>query len=318
MQAEFSALGQLQIAQAEIDETKIVGGGGVVSPHLSIPVRLDVSNVGLRPHDGLEIVSLRGRLSSVAGIITASPEVQIGFLMPHDYDGFKQQLQYLNFPLNGIQIAALENLRKGGNLTLHLEGTLIVRKLRALNDRPPNQPLADIVWGHVRTYDLRLNSDVTILRDTWISNVLPQVGYSVTHVMEIPVVPLKACERFDHAFKALQQAQDRHRIGQYDDAVGKCRVALDQFFEHEEKVGDDGITRRVPILAKGWEKKIGEATYQWLNAVFGAIKAAGNPAHHSPNEHFDQFQSQMVIYITAAVVAYAARTTDVANTANLK
>jgi len=111
----------------------------------------------------------------------------------------------------------------------------------------------------------------------------------------------------DHAFKALQQAQELHKIGLYDEAVGKCRVALDKFFEHEEKTGDDNKIRRVPILAKSWEKKLGKCTYDWLNNSLAVLKEAANKSHHSPNAHYDQFDSQMIIAITTTLVAYAAR-----------
>jgi len=152
---------------------------------------------------------------------------------------------------------------------------------------------------------------VTVTRDVWTSRVLPQVGYGVVHVLEFPATPLEACASMDHAFKALKQAQELHKIGLYDEGVGKCRVALEKFFEYEDKTGGDGKTRRTPVFVKSWETKLGKSTYDWLNGSLGAIKDAANRTHHSPNIHYSQFDSQMIIAITTAVVAYAARTLDV-------
>jgi hypothetical protein len=39
----------------------------------------------------------------------------------------------------------------------------------------------------------------------------------------------------------------------------------------------------------------------------GSIKGAANPTHHSPNAFYSRFDSQMILAIITAVVAYIAR-----------
>jgi hypothetical protein len=118
---------------------------------------------------------------------------------------------------------------------------------------------------------------------------------------------LESFQELQPSYKALQQAQERHKIGLYDDAVAKCRVALDPFFEMVEKADEKGVVRRVPELQRSWQSKLGEATYRWLNDTFGAIREAANPTHHSPSIHYDQMESLMILSITAAVLSYVAK-----------
>ena len=208
--------------------------------------------------------------------------------------------------MDNARIAAMEKLRNGGDLKLRVEATLITDRLKSLNPPGTKYPSA---WAYVECLVLHLAEDMTIPRDVWISIVLPQVGYGVVHVLEFPAAPLEACMELKGSFDAMKQAQERHRIGMYDDAVGKCRVALDPFFELIEKPDDKGVVRRIPRLQKSWETKLGEATYGWLNGAFGAIKEAGNKNHHTAQAHYDQAESQMILVITAAVLSFVARTT---------
>jgi hypothetical protein len=59
--------------------------------------------------------------------------------------------------------------------------------------------------------------------------------------------------------------------------------------------------RKIPALKKSWQTRVGEASYIWLNSTLGAIKDAANPTAHSPNRHFDQFESQMLQAITQSM-----------------
>lgn len=200
----------------------------------------------------------------------------------------------------------MERLRDGKDLNLRVDLHLTAEEHRPIEgDQKTQRPT---IWGVHCVLRLTVQLATTIPRDIWISRVLPNVGHGVVHLVEFPAVPVESCASLEHAFKALQQAQERHKIGLYDDAVGKCRIALEKFFEREDKTGSDGKTREIPVLKKTWETKLGKATYDWLNAALGSIKGAANPTAHSPNVHYSQFDSQMVLAITTAVIAYVART----------
>lgn len=69
----------------------------------------------------------------------------------------------------------------------------------------------------------------------------------------------------------------------------------------------NGGKKKVPRLKTSWETKLGRSTFAWLEGGMAALKLAANKSHHSPQAHFDQLESQMVLAITTAVISYAAR-----------
>jgi hypothetical protein len=313
MKAQFSSLGLYNVADASIEETNVQGRGGAVAPLLAIPLRLHIWHSALEPREGAQFLSLHGKLWTEGTQFSLSQPELINFTLQRRYNQLKDRLVYLEFPLDAARIEHIERQRNGGEVKFRLEAFFLVNRLLALNPIEDELKVTQAVWAIVETQQLQLQTDVVIPRDAWISRVLPHIGHGVVHVLEFPAAPLEACAELDHSFQALKQAQALHKTGLYDDAVGKCRVALDQFFELEEKTGvsKDGtqpLLRQVPRLKKVWETELGAATYTWLGGALGAIKGAANRAHHSPSAHYSQADSQMIIAITTALVAYAART----------
>lgn len=115
----------------------------------------------------------------------------------------------------------------------------------------------EIVWGHGKLQPLYLQIELLIPREVWISRVLPRVGYGVVHVLELPASTLEACASMQHAFKALQQAQELQAS-----PAGKAWIA------HEKKVyagadqgahsesGEEGVENDSP-QADGAESRWG-------------------------------------------------------------
>lgn len=135
--------------------------------------------------------------------------------------------------------------------------------------------------------------------------VLPRLGYGKVMAIELPVISIESCKALEHSFKALEKAQRHFSYGMYDDAVGACRVALEQFFEPMDK--GDGSGKTIPKLKKSWESQLGKASYEWLNTSISSIKDAANKPHHSANDHFDRFGAQMLLTVTTALISYAAQ-----------
>jgi len=310
MQTHFSSLGQYSIASAKIPEPEVIGSGGNSTPQIGIPLRLDVWHGSMRPGEGLELVSLSAKLWALDGYISICPPVPLNTTLQSQFPRIQDQLCYLNFPLDAIRLTHLERERNGGDMKFRLEAALLINQLFAVG-KTPGEISSQTIWGHVQAHQLHLQAELKIPRDTWVSRVLPNVGYGVIHILEFPAAPLESCAKLQHSMQALQQAQELHKIGLYDDAVGKCRVALDPFFEFIETTGEDKVVRRVPTLKRSWETQLGKATYSWLDGTLGAIKEAANRAHHSPRAHYSQLDSQMIFAIASAVVAYVARTVEI-------
>jgi hypothetical protein len=114
-------------------------------------------------------------------------------------------------------------------------------------------------------------------------------------------VPIEACAYFGESLKALKKARLSHWEGRYDDAVRQCRDALAAVLE--KNVGGKGKR-----LKERWEATMGTTTYNWLRSAIRTVNDRTNDAHHPPVPHFDQLESQMLLAVTTAFVAYVART----------
>jgi hypothetical protein len=317
MHTDFSSFGQYRIAQAELPETQVVGTGGATAPRLDIPLRLDVSHGAMTAQEGLELVSLAGKLFTNNACISCSTTISLGTILQQKFPRIQNELHYVEFPLDAGRVAALERQRNGADMKVRLDATLVVRQLFALGKTQEGIP-PNTIWGQTFSQHLHCQAELSIPRDAWIARVLANVGFGVVHMLEFPAVPIESCAKLTHSFEALRKAQELHKIGLYDDAVAKCRVALDQFFELGKKVetaGGEQVVSRVPVLRRSWETRLGQAAYVWLGSALRAIKEAANPVHHSPSAHYDQLESLLILANTTAFVAYVARTIDTGETA---
>jgi len=295
----------MTIAEAQLDETQINGSGGVSAPKLSMPLVIAITYGQMQPKEGVQLRQVRARLTAVAtGHAVMSTSFELNRLIVPKFST-ASETAYLEFPLDRVLQAELEKIRNGGDLVLRLDVAFVADQLLLLN--PQRNELDAYAWAFSAQHTMWAQAEVTIPRDVWIKKVLPNVGFGVVHVLEFPAAPVEACAALEHSYTALAQAVERHRVGLYDDAVGKCRVALDPFFESVEVDDGKGGKKKIPKLKSSWEMKLGQATHRWMNDALGALKLAANPNHHSPNPHFDQLESLMVVAVTTALVAYAAR-----------
>lgn len=294
---------------AQIDESQIYGSGGHVAPVLHLQVILDGRYGAIQPSEGIRFVRIRGRpcLPPNEQEVIVSRFATVNLLVRWDHEAATEHRVYLEFPLNTAMVAALEKIRDGGDLRLKLKLEMETERLRALATIPCEGFLPQHIWGQVEHLNQSLESDLVFSQKAWTERVLTQVGHGRVHLIELPAVPIAQTAEIKHSFEALKQAQRDHREGRYDDAVGKCRLALEPFFESVEIPADGGKTRRVPQLKSSWQTKVGAATYTWLNSALIGIKDATNKPHHSPNRHYDQFESQMIQAITTTLIAYTAR-----------
>ena len=305
MKRHFSSFGQYTIAEASIDELQINGGGGHLSPLLFVPFVLNLDHRMMHPREGVQLQSINVKLTVVqTGQVATASRVDLNRLIVPKFNKCSESV-HLEFPLDSRRLHELEKLRNGGDLILRLDASLLADELFLLN--PERQSADPDIWAFRQRHQMWAQEQVTIPRDVWIKRILPNTGYGVIHVFEFPAATIEARAALKHSYDALQQAWERHRIGLFDDAVGKCRVALDPFFTLVEEDDGKGGKKKVPRLKPSWESKAGRATYEWLNTTLGALKVTANKNHHSPTAHFDHLESQMIIMVTTAVVSHAAR-----------
>lgn len=304
----FSTVGRYTVASASLDAAHVSGTGGSLYPRLFIQLRLELHPLHEAGVDcAFSVLDAQLHHDRMGKIADATPcRLQRVQRAHHSFQ--MEEFAYLEFPLDARRIDALEQLRDGKDLPLRLDLFLSGEEHAVIpGDEKAKRPA---LWGMRSLFRLIAQLPFTVPRSRWIENVLPPMGYGVIHIVELPAVPLAACEALQHSYEALRLAQSLHRQGHYDEAVTKCRIALDPFFDYVPVDPSHKDSRRIPQLKKSWETKLGEATAKWFNATLGAIKEAANPTAHSPNRHFDQFESQMLQAITTTVVSYAARSLD--------
>jgi len=300
-----SSMGR-SLAELDLDVERLSGSGGADYPHLVWQLQL-VLLPQKAPQTDYAFRSASAQLYFSAGqkIADARP-----ISLSRVVEGHQAYLgsEYLNleFPLDAQRIAVIERMRQGGSLPLRLDMQIHVDEIGVIEAHAESKRPA--LWGLRTAQVMTLQQGFQIPQTHWIERVLPNIGYGKVHILEFPATPLEACAALDHSFKALKQAEEKHRLGFYDDAAGKCRLAIEPFFDHEPVDPTHPESRKKPVLKKSWETKLGQATHDWLKTTLGAIKDASNAPHHSPNEHYSQLDSQMILAVTTAVVAYIART----------
>lgn len=307
MRASFSSLGMYSVAEAEIIENEINGVGGHAAPQIWLPLRIHVSHGAMGPEDGYEFISLSGQLVVDGVTFSNALPAPINTTIQPQFREIRGALHYLQFPLNPTQVNALERRRAGADLKIHLRAELEVMQLRLLGERPSGNAMRNPIWGQVCRHRLQLTADVSILRSAWIERVLPRVGFGLVHVLELPAIALDSCIALKKAFDALAKANELHKDGHYTEAVGRCRVALEEALEREEVKAENGENKTVTVPKEKWQERVGDATYEWLMKTRAAIKAECNPAVHRIGAAYSQFDSQMIIMVTTAVVVFAAR-----------
>lgn len=303
---QFSGWTGRAIAELDIDASKLCGYGGADYPQLMWQLQL-----ALVPQKAPQIDyafrSVTAQLYFAAGqkIADARP-ISLNRVIQGHQDYWGEEYLNFEFPLDARRIEAIERQRQGGSLQFRLDVQILVDEYGAIPAHVESKRPA--FWGLRAVQRLTLQETFQVPQTDWVERVLPNIGYGKVHIVEFPATPLDACATLDHSFKALKQAEDKHRLGFYDDAAGKCRLAIEPFFDYEPVDPTHPDSRKIPVPKKSWETKLGKGTYDWLKSTLGSIKDAANPPHHSPNEHYSQLDSQMILAITTAVVAYIART----------
>ena len=292
---------------AQIDGSKVQPAGGAEYPRLIVPLYINVK--GIEPKHRGEIFS--AQFGAIQGELVFNRE-RISDSLPRQMNclvyEFDQEIYVsLEFPLDARRLEWIEQQRQGSlsGLVRVSISSLVLGPARGTQE----QYKAPVTFSHAVA---NLGEVPFTVPDThWREQVLPGLGYGKVIAIELPAIPIESFQSLNHAFKAMAQAQKLFQIGHYDDAVGKCRTALEKFFEYVEVDAGEGKTRKIPVLKKSWETRLGQATYNWLNESLGTIKDAANKPHHSPNDHYDRLGAQMLIMVTTALISYAANAVDV-------
>jgi hypothetical protein len=286
------------VGEVSFNPQNVRGSGGAYSPRLHFPCAFKFKVYG---ETDLIFTTLASNMTIGGEKLCDSILHTFNRVVRPQY-GEQADMPVLEFALNPSVIERIEQRRRK-DVEMQLE-----LKLGVLAFGPPIAfpPKPDAPSRISNGGTIQIQYSLTIPQSIWISNVLPGLGYGLIRLVELPLITATSSEAFKKSFTALDQAHHQLKLGYYDEAAGKCRIALEPFWEMVEET-KGGKTRDIPRLRKSWEKAIGKPTYDWLQKVLGEIKRATNRSHHSTQAHFDRLGAEMLITVTTVVVGYAAR-----------
>ena len=304
MSGHFTIKGGYIVAEVELQPASVYGTGRAELPILVVPLQFTFRTHG-ELKCGLDFRELRCRISPFnhAYVAHSLPAHLHTRLKPGQQ--VTNQFVQLEVPIDRTRLALINRLRNGGDVQMRLDFELFVDELAEVI---PEQGVFPSVWGLVERHQTQSNLQVNISRSEWLERVLPGTEFAKVHMIELPAIPIESCAGMKAAFEALQQAQKLEGQGFYDEAVSKCRIALEPFFEVVEMPAAQGGTKRIPQLKASWQTRLGQRTYDWLNSAIGAVKGATNQTHHLSSTSYDQLEAQMLLTVTTALIAYAVRT----------
>jgi hypothetical protein len=286
------------VGEVVINSQNIRGSGGVYAPRLHFPCTFKFKVYG---ETDLIFTTLTGNMTIGGEKLCDSIPHTCNRVVRSQY-GEQTDMPLLEFALNPRVIERIEQRRRK-DIEIHLELKLGVLAFGPPIAFPP-KPDAPLRVSNGGT--IQIQYSLTIPQSIWTDNVLPGLGHGLIRLVELPAITATSSEAFKKPFAALDQAHHQLKLGNYDEAAGKCRIALEPFWEMVEET-KGGKTRDVPRLRKSWEKTLGKPTYDWLQKVLIEIKRATNRSHHSTQAHFDRLGAEMLITVTTVVVGYAAR-----------
>ena len=287
MDMYFNIDGGYAIFTAQVIIERISGEGGYSNPVLKVPLKMFYSQ-NTRDYNKVIPQQIQGILFLNGQKISFSQP----FLVEYNMTKYPQDMHIeLQFPINSN---ALEFVDKNRNGDVSLKINIKIQYLDFREDGSP--PIIG-----VSTAETNFN----IPQSDWVKGILPSLCNDRKILIELDVPEIDNKKQTVKAIEALKQAQDQFNNGLYDNAVGKCRIALEPYFDMKE-VG--GVKRKV--LKDKWKSQIGDATYNWITETMRSTSEATNKSHHSTSPHYDRAEAQLIIIFTTGLIYFINRSDE--------
>ncbi len=192
--------------------------------------------------------------------------------------------------------AALSTAATARTVQLRLAMNLGTAQLEALTRSFPEGLISfrigfvGIASGPSGTCEVSGLGHCTFDRDQWIK-ALDQCGFADAFNVWLQI-PRSACESLRDATDALKQAQSHHLAGRFEDAIGRCRVAI-------EKVNSSA--RRFDF--KNHEVR---SLLDRITLVQAALFKLTSEPHHETAKDYGANESRLTLALAAAMIEYAA------------
>ncbi len=241
----------VQPGEGELPRASILGAGVVAKPSRGDPRRLGFA----RREQPIE-VECRPHMS------TSTPNIHIS--------------------LQPGQVAALEELRAAGDLTLDLS-----------------------LWGnavdHQGESHFHGECSIRVPRSEWLQKLRDARARNVM-LLEVPLPLDGVTDHWEEVASNLQRAEEYYRNGDYRGCISSCRIAIDEL----GKLRDMNWTSALDRLATDRRKDMNKS--QREEAMFAVLRHYTHMAHHATGDgganDYTRAEARFVLCVTAAATAH--------------
>jgi len=222
----------------------------------------------------------------------------IGTLLPYDlrmlrtYGHSQRECVDLSLILQPTQVAAIEDIRDGGDLTFILK----IRGQAYLNS------------DEQRAYD-----DITVHtpRSAWIMQ-LKNSGFMDVLLIEIPFPASELPEHLEAVQHYLEEAQRQYMNAAYTACVASCRTAIEDMgcqTYNTAKWHEEALKPLKGPSSNGGGKISDMDKNEREKALLGIIRHYAHLAHHGEGEggvrNYTQIEARMILQMTSAAISAA-------------
>jgi len=205
----------------------------------------------------------------------------------------------IEVPINRHQLVQIEEDRKG-NLQVEMNN------LQMLIFKKEEDPPLEI--GHLDPLKF------TISRSHWVEDILPALEYDKFKLIEVPIPEKAISEIFKKALEELEQAQRYYNNGEYDEAVSRCRKAIQQIPDTLSRSSNEGEKASIPTKVKQRlrqhlpENILSNSKREALSTMIIEIwNLTSIPHHVSPPKYFNRYDAETVIGTTTFLLSYVGK-----------
>lgn len=267
---------------ADVSVPLVVLSAGLGNYNLRLSIQLRTT---AHPQKRYCLSDVRAKVSVVAG----ANEYYVGVALPESpmrltFEHSRPESRLFEIGLSPAQMAVLEELRNGGDLTLRVD-------LQGLADNGPGS----------QTWPVLENLRVSSPQSDWVKQ-LNQSGFSKRLLLEVPVFAPGAMEGHSGVHQHVSAAIDHLNKGHYPDAVASCRKALEGLDAAE------GVTSREDALRAFRDDPRGMLSEQRATLVDYAVRHYTQLPHHADGPaQLAQYGRREAIWAITMVIAIARR-----------
>src|SRR5688572_20722371 len=280
------------IQNYSVTMNQIFGLGSIEYPKLRIPLIFEFNP--LREIPSWELTGIKGKL--YLNNFEFAQTVSL-----HPFRIWKSPNKYhwtLEFPLTLAVIEKIERERhENVKFQLQLEMSFNLYSMF-----PKFPEASDNSFYLSSSTSAESSIELEIEHSYWLKNVLPRFGYKSIRLIELPGNNLIIPEAYQKSLDALDSALDYFKKGDYDGAVGKCRIAIEgvrkDFDKIKKSMGKES--------EKDWLKRLTSSTEEWLAKITLETYSFTSKPHHSTiSGHFNRQDSEAIIMVTTAILSFS-------------